>query len=151
MPLKSLDYLFVVIQFTLFGAFIFEEGPRIDFTQVWQVYLCFCMIGTGAIICSIAVLQLNSNLPPFPTPRTGSSLITNGVYSHIRHPIYSGILLGLLGLSLYYQSLYKIGVVILLLVLFYFKTSYEEQRLARVFKEYANYKAKTKRFVPFVF
>lgn len=150
MQLKPLDYFFVLVQFVLFGVFLFDI-PVLNVSLPSYLQLNgIPMAIAGLAISGIAVLQLNTNLSPFPTPKSGSTLIKNGVFTWIRHPIYSGILLGFLGLSLYYQSLYKIGVVVLLLVLFYFKTSYEEQRLEMVFKEYVDYKAKTKRFVPFV-
>lgn len=150
MPLKPLDYFFVLIQFVLFGIFLLDI-PVLNISLPSYLQLNgIPMAIAGLVISSIAVLQLNTNLSPFPTPKSGSTLIKNGVFTWVRHPIYSGILLGLLGLSLYYQSLYKMGVVVLLLILFYFKTSYEEQRLETVFKEYADYKAKTKQFVPFV-
>lgn len=150
MPLKPLDYFFVLIQFVLFGVFLFDISVlNVSLPSHLQLN-GIPMAIAGLVISGIAVLQLNTNLSPFPTPKSGSTLIKNGVFTWVRHPIYSGILLGLLGLSLYYQSLYKMGVVVLLLILFYFKTSYEEQRLETVFEEYTDYKAKTKRFVPFV-
>lgn len=151
MPLKSLDYLFVVIQFILFSVFLFDISVLSVSIPYYLQLVGIALAITGIVVCGIAVWQLNTNLSPFPTPKSGSSLIKNGVFTWVRHPIYSGILLGLLGLSLHYQSLYKMGVVALLFFLFYFKTSYEEQRLETVFKEYADYKSKTKRFVPFVF
>lgn len=150
MPLKFLDYIFVTLQFLLFGAFLLVAGPRLDFIKEWLQYSGVFLGILGALICVVALAQLNTHLSPFPTPIKGSSLISNGVYTWVRHPIYSGILLGLLGLSLYYQSAYKIGIVIALLILFYFKSSYEEQRLEAVFAEYPDYKVRTKRFIPFL-
>lgn len=149
MPLKSLDYLFVVIQFILFSVFLFDIPVLYVSLPYYLQLVGIAMAIAGIVICGIAVLQLNTNLSPFPTPKSGSSLIKNGVFTWVRHPIYSGVLLGLLGLSLYYQSRYKMGVVALLFFLLYFKTSYEEQRLETVFKEYTDYKSKTKRFIPF--
>lgn len=144
------DYIYVFIQFVLFGLFLLEVDRLRLVLPSWIQLNGIPMGIAGLTICGIAVLQLNRNLSPFPSPTTGSTLITNGVFTWIRHPIYTGIIMGLLGASLYYQSLYKIIIIAVLAGLFYFKTSYEEERLAAVFTEYEAYKAKTKRFIPFV-
>ena len=151
MRLQSKDYLFVLVQFVLFGLFLLEIQALVTITPRWIRLSGIPIFIAGLVICGIAVLQLNRNLSPFPSPKSGSHLITNGVFRLVRHPIYSGILLGLLGGSLYYQSLYKMAISTLLMALFYFKTTYEEERLAAAFKDYHSYKAKTKRFVPFLF
>lgn len=74
----------------------------------------------------LAILQLNKNLTPFPTPKEDGTLIQNGVYKFIRHPIYTGIILIAIGFGLFHQSLWEIFIGIVLWVLFYFKSSYEE-------------------------
>ncbi len=150
MRLQAQDYSYVIVQFVLFGAFLLEiEALQLSLPK-WIQYASIPIGVVGVLFCILAVLQLNTKLSPFPSPKEGSALITSGVFGLVRHPIYGGILLGLLGLSLYCESGYKLGVVVLLLVLFYFKSSYEEQRLAIVFKEYGVYKLKTKRFLPFI-
>lgn len=151
MRLQAQDYSYVIVQFVLFGAFLVElEALQLVF-PFWLPIIGIALACAGVLLGTIAVLQLNTQLSPFPTPKEHSALITSGVFGLVRHPIYGGILLGLLGLSLYWESGYKLGIVVLLLVLFYFKSSYEERRLAAVFEEYEQYKKRTKRFVPFVF
>ncbi|MFT5891395.1 MAG: protein-S-isoprenylcysteine O-methyltransferase Ste14 [Dokdonia sp.] len=148
MKLQTADITFVLIQFVLFLLFILEI-PQL------QVALpnFISIIGiTGAVVgCIIlltAVLQLNKNLSPFPSPKSGSQLIQNGLYKYIRHPIYTGILTLLSGYSLYATSGYKLLITLLLLVLFIFKSSYEEKRLTLTFKSYSKYKKTTGRFLP---
>jgi len=96
----------------------------------------------------VALLQLNTKLSPFPSPRNNSVLIENGLFKYIRHPIYTGIILLLFGFGLFFNSFYKISVTLLLFVLFYYKTEYEEDRLSLKFSDYSAYKKKAGRFFP---
>lgn len=147
MTLKLKDYLFVSIQFLLFFCFIFDVN--------WPLKSSICIKNTGLLIAFIglfigvlALLQLNKNISPFPTPKNTANLLQIGLYKYMRHPIYTGIILLLSGYSVYQNSFYKLGISILLLILFYFKSNYEELRLEQKFPDYKNYKSKTNRFFP---
>jgi protein-S-isoprenylcysteine O-methyltransferase Ste14 len=68
----------------------------------------------------------------------------------MRHPIYSGILLFVFGYAIYSQNEYRLIIAVALLILFYFKSSYEERLLKRKFPNYTYYQQKTGRFFPFI-
>lgn len=143
------DYWFVSIQFILFFCFIF------DFDWSMKLSLTIQKIGLviavfGGIIITMALLQLNKNLSPFPTPKNNATLLENGLYKYSRHPIYTGIILLFLGNSVYQNSFYKLGISLLLVILFYFKSNYEEQRLEQKFPDYKHYRSKTGRFFPWI-
>ncbi len=142
------DYLFVTIQFVLFVAYILPIR-----LEEWSVAPIVEWIGSGIallglLIDILAFLQLNTNLSPYPTPKAGGELVQSGVYAYVRHPIYSGILLLTFGYALHEASDYKVLVSVALLVLFYFKTRYEEKRLEAVYPEYPAYRQRTGRFLP---
>ena len=146
------DYVFVGIQFILFIVFLLDIRTLEISIPLWFRYCGVFLIAIGLAIIGIALIQFKTKLSPFPTPKKGSTLIKTGIFTWIRHPIYAGIILGFLGLGIYYyQSPYKIGITALLFILFYYKSSYEELRLETVFTEYKTYKTKTKRFFPFIF
>lgn len=107
------------------------------------------IIVLGGLLIILALLQLNKNLSPFPTPKDTTTLLQNGLYKYMRHPIYTGIILFFTGFSLYQNSFYKLGISLLLVVLFHFKSNYEEQRLEQKFPKYKLYKNKTGKFFPF--
>jgi protein-S-isoprenylcysteine O-methyltransferase Ste14 len=117
--------LFVVIQAGLFAAYILniEFQGIIAYELVRQIGLLICVIGIGIIL--VAFLQLNKNISPFPAPKVNSVLITNGVYALVRHPIYSGIILSVFGYGFYEDSIWKLSISMMLLVLFHFKAEYE--------------------------
>lgn len=78
-----------------------------------------------------------------------SSVYKKGIYSKIRHPIYLGLIISLLGFFLVVYSLvffiYIIAIIMMLLWFIY----YEEKHLIKRFgKQYLNYKKQTSMFIP---
>lgn len=143
------DYLFVSIQFILFFCFIFDFNWSLKLgLAIQKTGLLLAIFGATIII--LALLQLNKNLSPFPTPKKNTALLQNGLFKYIRHPIYTGIILFFTGYSVYQNSFYKLAISMLLLVLFYFKSNYEEQRLEQKFPDYKLYKSKTGKFFPWI-
>jgi protein-S-isoprenylcysteine O-methyltransferase Ste14 len=76
-------------------------------------------------------------------------LVTRGVYAYIRHPIYTGDLLLLLGLELALNSWLVLAVAIPAAIAVR-KARAEETALARQSPEYAAYRRRTRAFIPFV-
>jgi protein-S-isoprenylcysteine O-methyltransferase Ste14 len=102
----------------------------------------------GCLVILIALLQLNTNLSPFPKPKKNANLVTGGIFKYIRHPIYSGIIIFLFFLSLYFASGFKIGILVFLMILFWFKSEYEEEQLCLQYSNYRDYRQDTGRFFP---
>lgn len=145
------DIAYVGFQFMLFGLYLWEVSwLRFRTPNVVDI-ISFSMVILGMAIAFIAVLQLNKNLSPFPRPKDGRVLITNGLFKYIRHPIYTGILISAFAYAIYFGSGYKILIGCLLLVVSYFKTSYEEKLLNKKFPEYQGYKKLANRFLPKIF
>ncbi len=142
------DILFVVGQFLLFGAYLFEISAwRLNFPDNADIFnLIFAALGIVIII--ISMLQLNKNLSPFPTPLSNSELVVTGLFNYVRHPIYTGILMTTFFLAIYLNSGYKLVIFLLLTVLFYYKSEYEEEQLIKKFPGYKSYRAGTGRFYP---
>ncbi len=143
------DIIFVAIQAMLFIVYIFNvEFQRIVTIElIRQVGLAGAIL--GGLIILVALLQLNKNLSPFPTPKAGSELIKNGLYALVRHPIYTGIILGSFSYGVYRDSLWKVAIAGLFLLLFHFKAKYEESLLiARFGEEYESYMKNSGRFSP---
>jgi len=77
------------------------------------------------------------------------SLVTNGIFRYIRHPIYAGDFFLVLGLELALNSWLVLGVIPLLAVIAR-QALAEEELLSRVFDDYEAYRRQSKRFIPFV-
>jgi protein-S-isoprenylcysteine O-methyltransferase Ste14 len=54
------------------------------------------VIGGG--VATRGIWELRSGLSPFPRPIAGAPLVESGAYRLIRHPIYSRLVLGAIGL-----------------------------------------------------
>lgn len=144
--MKTKDFLLVILQFCLFIVFIALPagfGPPFIFP-----FITFVLTVGGLLIIAAGIYQLGSNISPFPTPLKSASLITNGIYKFIRHPVYTGILLCTLGISLYTASYPRLMISLMLYVFFEYKSRYEEQLLCEKFQGYQEYKHKTGRFFP---
>jgi protein-S-isoprenylcysteine O-methyltransferase Ste14 len=144
------DILYVGIQFILF--IIYALVPHaISFPfPLWFIYFGLAITLLGLLVISLALLQLNKNLSPFPTPKTNSELVNSGLYRWVRHPIYTGIILLVFGYASYSQNGYRFLISFSLLLLFYLKSLYEESLLKKKFSDYRGYMRTTGRFFPFI-
>lgn len=147
MKISTTDIVFVLFQFILFVLYFFEIESLQFSTPKYIESLSIALLLLSIIFIFTALLQLNKNLSPFPTPVKNSQLITNGVFRISRHPIYTAIIGGVFSLALILDSGYKLILAAVFLLFFYFKTRYEEKKLEERFPEYIDYKKKTKRFI----
>jgi protein-S-isoprenylcysteine O-methyltransferase Ste14 len=143
------DFWFVGIQILLLSIFLIPIHIASFKLNNTIINLGLTLAIAGFLIVVVAIIQLNKNLTPFPTPKDGSELIKAGLYKLVRHPIYTGIILTVTGYSLYRESLWKLLVSLLLAVLFYYKSKYEEGLLRRRYNDYEDYMKTTGRFFPF--
>ncbi|WP_299110375.1 isoprenylcysteine carboxylmethyltransferase family protein [uncultured Winogradskyella sp.] len=141
------DYTFVSIQLVLFLVYVLPVELLALNVAEWLRYSGLVVAISGLVIGIIALLQINTKISPFPTPVLKSELITNGAFSISRHPIYMSILAITLGYAVFEASLFKFIIFLLLWLLFYFKSKYEEQLLVDKFPQYSNYQQKTRRFI----
>lgn len=144
--IKRKDILLVTIQFVLLTIFYIPVFPNIFQVPLILKYVGVIVSILGFLIIVIAILQLNKNLTPFPTPKENGVLINTGLYKYVRHPIYSGIFLAALGITFYTGSYWQLVILFILLILFYFKSKYEESLLIEKYQEYENYIKVTRRF-----
>lgn len=142
------DFLYVLVQFGLFGLYFFNWNLYSILLPEWVIYAGLVFLVGGTFVILFGILNLNENLSPFPSPKEDAALIQHGIYKYIRHPIYSGILLAMTGFSLYSFSIEKMVITLLMAVVFYFKSDYEEKLLIKKYAPYAKYRKITGRFFP---
>lgn len=102
----------------------------------------------GLAVAAKGVLDLGSNLSPFPRPPRDAVLVERGVYRRIRHPIYAGLVLLALGWSFARASAVGLAVTVALALFLDLKARREEILLAAAFPGYAAYRTRTRRFLP---
>ncbi len=113
------------------------------------------VIGAVVFACGIALavwarIHLGRNWGMPMSERAEPELVTSGPYRFVRHPIYSGLLLGLLGTALV-NNLLGLIVVLVLGAYFYYSATVEEQNLTAAFpSQYPAYRSTTKMLIPFL-
>lgn len=141
------DYWYVGVQLVLFALYVLPIGFYSIEIPLWLYYVGIILCVIGAILGTVALLQQNTKLSPFPSPVASGTLLTTGAYAISRHPIYTSILSITLGYALVITSWYKVFICLLLVILFYFKSCYEETLLIAKYPDYQIYKAKVSRFL----
>ncbi len=105
-------------------------------------------VGIAVAVWARVILGRNWGMPT--SQRVEPELITAGPYKLVRHPIYTGILLGLIGTSLV-TNLLGLGIAVVLGVYFIWAARIEEANLTATFPSaYPQYRAHTKMLIPFL-
>jgi protein-S-isoprenylcysteine O-methyltransferase Ste14 len=105
----------------------------------------------GVVIGIFGVRDLGDALTPLPYPKDGAPLVQTGIYGHVRHPLYVGIIVGALGWALFAASLLALGFTVALAVFLDLKARREEVWLRERYPMYAHYARRVKRFVPGIY
>jgi protein-S-isoprenylcysteine O-methyltransferase Ste14 len=139
--------LVVLVAFVLLR--VFKPGSLAVNSPILQL-VGLILIGSGLGLAVSARMHLGRNWGMPMTERAEPELVTSGPYRFVRHPIYSGLLLALLGTALA-TSLYLLIALAVLGAYFVYSATVEEQLMTTSFpREYASYRAHTKMLIPFV-
>ena len=141
------------------------------FPVVWLVFIAFdagrfhwslvpvWVQGVGGIILAVSfylfflTFRENSYLSPVVRiqEERGHSLIDTGPYHYVRHPMYAGMVLFMIGTPLLLGSWYGVLVGLLLVALLMRRAVLEENTLREKLHGYADYMAQVKyRLIPHV-
>lgn len=116
------------------------------------------LAGIGVALCGIGVafalwarMSLGRNWGMPATFKAEPALVSTGPYAVVRHPIYGGIILAMVGTALV-VGLAWLVVCILMAAYFLFSAVQEEQFMINAFPgDYPAYKHRTKMVIPFIF
>lgn len=108
------------------------------------------VFASGLLLAVWARIHLGHNWGMPMTQKQEPELVTDGPYRLVRHPIYTGILLGMVGTGLAI-SLWWLIACVLIGAYFIHSARVEEGNLMRTFpRQYPSYRARTKMLIPFV-
>ena len=85
-----------------------------------------------------------------PAPKAGGQLVQHGPYRWIRHPMYSALLLLAAGCALAVATTVAWLLWLALAVVLTAKATLEEAWMTREHPDYAGYRARTRRFLPWL-
>jgi protein-S-isoprenylcysteine O-methyltransferase Ste14 len=79
-------------------------------------------------------------------------VVTDGIYGHVRHPLYLGEIIRNVGFALAANSLYGLILILVGNSLLLFRIEIEERMLVEEFgREYEEYMSRTKKLIPYVY
>ncbi len=114
-------------------------------------YVGVILMAAGGLMLVAGIVRLGRGLTPLPYPRTGAAFVQTGPFALVRHPMYSGGLLLAIGWALFVQGWLTLAYVVLLFVFIDIKSRLEERWLAEKFPEYATYRLRVRKLIPFVY
>ena len=121
---------------------------HVDVAGQW-VGVGLCVVGFSFAVWARLHIGRNWGMPM--SLRQDHELVTSGPYAYVRHPIYTGIMLAMIGSAL------AVGVLWLLMFALYFAyfiisaRTEERMMLAQFPDAYPAYRRRTRMLIPFVF
>lgn len=148
---------YVVIQLVLFALLVFgpaQPGGWSAWPPPWGTAgriggLLLGFLGGGLFLWGI--VSLGDNLTAVPHPKESGALVQSGAYRLVRHPIYSGLIIGGFGYALLRNGWLTLLYALLLFLFFDVKSRREEKWLAEKFANYSAYQARVKKLLPFLY
>ena len=147
LPVVLQKVLVVVIVGPLFIAPLIPQ-TRFNMSEYIALPMGISLFVLGWIPGILALYKFGT----IPGVRKKSNLITTVIYRVVRHPIYSGTLISVLGWTILLQSIISMLYFPILFLLYFLDIFREERILIEEYgDEYIDYKKKvTKRLIPFV-
>jgi protein-S-isoprenylcysteine O-methyltransferase Ste14 len=110
--------------------------------------LAVFLLGLALAVWARVYIGRNWGMPM--SQKVDPELVTSGPYRSVRHPIYSGIILAMIGTTIG-VSLYWLVAVIVMGAYFLYSAIVEERSMGRLFPDaYPEYKRSTKMLIPFI-
>ncbi len=112
--------------------------------------LALCALG-GVLGSTTVWYNGPGNFSVYPEPKAGTQLITDGPYRYARHPMYTSLVIMMLGIAAYNGHWLNLSGLLLVVLSVVLKAGREEVLLAQLFSEYPAYCDRTRRFVPGIY
>jgi protein-S-isoprenylcysteine O-methyltransferase Ste14 len=132
--------------------------PYSDRHDLWTIdgdgmrYLGLALFWIGSVIRLIAVFALGHRFSGLVAIQQDHKLKTDGIYKHVRHPSYTGLLVAMIGWVLVFRSTVGLVLNVILFFLLLSRMADEEKFLETEFgAEYRPYRERTRRLLPFIY
>jgi protein-S-isoprenylcysteine O-methyltransferase Ste14 len=141
------------------GAFLLVARPswlgplhiRIIPHDLMTFYIGAVLTFIGLVFAVWARFHIGRNWSGVITLKEDHALIRSGPYALVRHPIYSGLLLAIIGSAIAGGDIAAALAVVAVLYAVLRRVSIEESWMSETFgREYADYKASTPALIPFL-
>jgi protein-S-isoprenylcysteine O-methyltransferase Ste14 len=139
-----------VFSFSKPGSLMYISRFRFSVTPAVQAAgVLLTALGVGFAVWARLHLGRNWGMPM--SVQENAELVTSGPYAYVRNPIYSGILLAMLG-SAVVTRLWWLVIMVIAGIYFVYSAKREEALLVDQFPStFPAYRARTRMLIPFVF
>jgi len=138
----------ILVVLLLVRAGVLKGHSAVSDPWLQGIGLAVFLLGLALAIWARVYLGRNWGTPM--SQKDDPELVTTGPYHRVRHPIYSGIILAMIGTTIA-VSLYWLVAVVVMGAYFLYSAVVEERNMVRLFPDsYPEYKRSTKMLVPFV-
>lgn len=144
---STISHLLVALQFAsiviIAWPFFAQPADRLQ-------WLAISALGIIVGLYTLAHNKLG-NFGIYPEPIPDACLVTTGPYQWIRHPMYTSLLLFMLGIALYRHAWPNYAGLALLGIAIFGKMHREEVHLHQKFADYSEYVKRTRRLLPRIY
>lgn len=141
---EAMGWMLVVAQiFAILGLVLMAAGAYPFPILNWA------LLGIGLSISAAAAIQMGKSIRVH-ADANGAGLVTSGLFSFVRNPIYFGLLIALAGINLANPRPFTWAVYGFLVLILAIKISSEEKSLRAIYPDYADYAKRTKRLIPYI-
>lgn len=117
--------------------------------------ITFILLNMFSLIFFISTFKTTSKLTfdNIFTDRAPENIVTYGPYKWVRHPYYTSYMLTYSSVLLVDQNAILVFLILVIFALYFFATADEETKIlsSDQGRTYADYRSRTKKFIPYIF
>ena len=148
---KAISVAYVMTQIIILALAPIEKwstGTQVSGLQRW----IGGTIGlSGFVAAYMSYRVLGRNFRVFAAPRRSGTLATSGIYSKVRHPMYTAVICAFLGYVIYWGSKWSFLFWLAMTALYVIKAWKEESVLEQRYSGYNDYRKRTWKFIPYIY
>lgn len=135
---------FVIVAAALLWA------PERDVTPLVTV-IGWGLVAAGVVLAADGMYQIRGHLTAYPAPLDHGRLVEHGSYRLVRHPIYGGLVVAVVGLAIASGNFVAVVAGIGLGGFFFAKSGFEERLLVARYPDYPGYQSRVRpRLIPWL-